>query len=109
MGLKLVSTLIFSGRLEECKCEIYQCITNDTIKFSASLYIRRKVYMRIKEGPVSVRRTDTPAHKLVDAWVIARVLHDIEDSTLESAEASLEQRYMHEAFFIPAFFDSTTF
>lgn len=109
MGLKLVSTLIFSGRSEECKCEIYEDLNNNKKKFSASLSIRRKVFMRIKEGPMSVRRSSAPDHKLVNAWVIARVLHDIEDSTLESAEASLEQRYMHEAFFIPAFFDSTTF
>lgn len=105
MGVKLVSTLIFSERSEDCKCEIYQQSDNNSIKFTALLYVNRKVSMKIKEGPVSMRRSDVPNHKLVDAWVRVRLLHDITDSTLESAEASLEHRYLYEPFFIPAFID----
>lgn len=62
--------------------------------------------MKIKEGPVSMRRSDVPDHKFIDAWVRVSEISDITDSTLESAEASLEHRYLHDPFFIPAFIDS---
>lgn len=109
MALKLVSTLIFNERTDEVKCEIYQEIAGTSFKFIALLYVRRKVLMKINVGHVSMGGSDAPDHKHIDSWVIARVIKDIEDTTLESAETSLEQRYMNESFFIPSFFDSTSF
>ena len=103
MGLKLVSTSIFSGQVQDCKCEIYQEVDNDSIKFTALLYVSRKVSMEIEESPVSMRRSDAPNHKYVDAWVRVRVLQDITESTLESVEASVEHRYLQEPLFIPTF------
>lgn len=106
MTHKVVSTLILSGRTEECKCEIYQHDTDTGPKFNACLYLRRHVQMVLDRGPYSVRRSDAPDSKPVLTWVQARILNDIDDTSLEAAEATINKRYMHEAFFIPAFFDS---
>ncbi len=108
MTYKVVSTLILSGQSEECKCEIYQHDTVEGPKFNACLYLRRHVYMVRKKGPISVSRSDAPDSKPVPTWVQAKILNDIDDTSLEAAEATIKDRYMHEAFFIPAFFDSAS-
>jgi len=106
MTHKVVSTLILSGRSEECKCEIYQHDTVEGPKFNACLYLRRSVLMELKEGPFSVRHSDAPTSKPVLTWVQARILNDIDATTLEATEATIKDRYENESFFIPAFFDS---
>ncbi|MEQ4676791.1 hypothetical protein ABN063_19715 [Providencia vermicola] len=103
---RVVSTLILSGHFEECKCEIYQSDTDESPKFNACLYVRRHVLMELKKGAFSVSHSGTPNSKPVLTWVQARILNDINDTSLEAAEATIKDRYMHEAFFIPAFFDS---
>ncbi|MDN8601818.1 hypothetical protein Q0A17_20755 [Citrobacter sp. S2-9] len=108
MTHKVVSTLILSGHSEECKCEIYQHDTVEGPKFNACLYIRRHVLMVLEERPFSVRHSDAPTSKPVLTWVQARILNDIDVTSLEAAEATIKDRYVHEPFFIPAFFDSAS-
>ena len=103
MTLKIVSTLILSGHSEECKCEIYQQDTAEGPKFNACLYVRREVLMVLKAAPVSVSRFDAPTSKPVLTWVQARILNDINVTSLEDAEATIKHRFIHEAFLIPGF------
>ncbi len=61
--------------------------------------------MRLREMGVSMGSNDIPTSKPVPTWVQARILNDINDTTLEEAEASLKRRHSNEGSFIPAFFD----
>lgn len=106
MTYKVVSTLILSGHFEECKCEIYQHDTVEGPKFNACLYLRREVLMVLNKRAFNVSHFDAPDSKPVLTWVQARILKDIDDTSLEAAEATIKDRYMNEAFFLPAFFDS---
>ncbi|MEL7630917.1 hypothetical protein AAGW04_18240 [Pectobacterium aroidearum] len=106
MACKLVSTLILSGHVEECKCEIYQKDTIEGPKFNACLYLRRHVLMMLNQSAINVSRSSAPDSRPVLTWVQAKIFNDIDDISLEAAEATIKDRYMHDAFFIPAFFDS---
>lgn len=106
MIYKLVSTLILTGQVEDCKCEIYHVDKEEGAKFIAIIYARRLVLMRLREMGASMGFDDTPTSKPVTTWIEVRILNDINDTTLEEAEASLKRRHRNEGSFIPAFFDS---
>lgn len=109
MTYKVVSTLILTGRNEECKCEIYQYDTEEGPRFNACIYIRRNVLMMIKKTPVDLSRSGAPDSKPMPTWIQVRVLKDINDTSLESAETTIKERYKNEAFFIPTTIDSASF
>lgn len=107
MTTKLVSTLLLTGHREQCKCEIYQFNTDNGLGFSASVYLRRKVIMMLKEAAVSMRHSHAPDSRPQMTWVEARNINDIKGTSLEEVEAEMVYRYENESFFIPAFFDSS--
>lgn len=107
MPYKLVSTILFSGSFEECKCEIYEKKTKEGPEFKAAIYLCREVIMMLKEGPVSMRSSDAPNSRPVKTWIQAKVINGLNGTSLKEIETEVEEVCDREISFITASLDSS--